>query len=258
MSGELALYAYCVVDAAQAVAPCDGVDRRYRTSMLVNEQLAVVTSEVPLSDFSAQALGQRLEDMQFLENTARTHDEVAFSAHTTDAACPLPLCTIFSGPESARDMLAREGERLRCALDRIRGHDEWSVKVLAERTRTDAQFSQPPVKSISPGHAFFERKRAQRERERELGDDLMHTARELHHALELNASESRLLKAQHRAISGHRGEMALNASYLVDRRCSERFASLVEEFAASQRDRGQRVTLSGPFAPYSFVSPPAP
>jgi Gas vesicle synthesis protein GvpL/GvpF len=52
--------------------------------------------------------------------------------------------------------------------------------------------------------------------------------------------------------------MALNASYLVHRSGSQRFAALVEAFAAGRRDRGLRVALSGPFAPYSLVGSPAP
>jgi Gas vesicle synthesis protein GvpL/GvpF len=258
MNGDLGLYAYCVIDARQAPPPSEGVDARYRTSVLVAGQLGVVASEVPRSEFSAPTLNERLEDMKFLERIARTHDEIAFGAHATGVACPLPLCTIFSGPESAREMLTREGERLRGVLARIRGRDEWSVKVLAERSARATGRSQALVTNSSPGHAFFERRRAERDRDRELDDDLTRTVGELHHALEQNASESRFLKAQHRAVSGHQGEMVLNTSYLVGRSGSQRFAALVKELAAGRRHRGLTVALSGPFAPYTFVSPQMP
>jgi hypothetical protein len=253
MNPELGLYAYCVIDGGHAPEPRVGVDPRYRTRVLRHGALGAVISEVTLREFSEDALKERLEDIAFLESTARAHDEVTFGAHAADASCPLPLCTIFAGPDSVREMLAREHKRLRSALDRIRGHDEWSVKLLAERP---ARTSQPaaPDTSSSPGHAFFERKRAQRQRERSAGDALARTASRLHRDLTMHAAESRLLRPQNRAISAHRGEMALNAAYLVERQRSQEFAALLEEFAADgHRDDGLTVALSGPFAPYSFV-----
>jgi len=272
MSDELGLYTYCVIDGAQVPASRAGVDEQHCTSVLRDGELAAVVSEVPLSEFSEQALKERLEDLTFLEHTARAHDEVAFDAHAIDAACPLPMCTIFAGPDSVRDMLARDRERLRSALERIRGHDEWSVKLLADRrniaagsqqsavgSQRSAVGSQPSAaKSSSPGHAFFERKRAQRAHERSVGAALIDTASELHRTLATHAAESRRLKPQNRAISGHQGEMTLNATYLVARERWESFAGCVESFAASHAERALNVALSGPFAPYNFVgsSPP--
>jgi hypothetical protein len=257
-SAERGLYAYCVIDGEQAPASRAGVDERYCTSVLRDEELGAVVSEVALSEFSEEALKERLEDMTFLEHTARAHDEVAFDAHAIDAACPLPMCTIFSGPDSVRDMLARDRERLRSALERIRGHDEWSVKLLGDRRMLAAGSERSAVRSSSPGHAFFERKRAQQARERSVADALGDTASELHRSLAAQAADSRLLKPQNRAISGHTGEMALNATYLVARESSERFAACAQSFAASKGDGALKVVLSGPFAPYSFVGSPAP
>ena len=55
--------------------------------------------------------------------------------------------------------------------------------------------------------------------------------------------------AQDRRLSGHQGEMVLNASYLVADADVPAFHSLVAELAASY---GVPLELTGPWPPYHF------
>ena len=61
------------------------------------------------------------------------------------------------------------------------------------------------------------------------------------------------LPPQNRELSGHEGEMLLNAAYLVEAQrvadLRERAAELAERHAAV----GARIELTGPWPPYNFV-----
>jgi hypothetical protein len=48
--------------------------------------------------------------------------------------------------------------------------------------------------------------------------------------------------------------MVLNGAYLVDRAQAPVFAALAEESAERHRDQGLALELSGPWAPYNFVT----
>jgi Gas vesicle synthesis protein GvpL/GvpF len=48
--------------------------------------------------------------------------------------------------------------------------------------------------------------------------------------------------------------MLLNGAYLVERSTAAEFAALAKELDARDREIGLALELSGPFAPYNFVS----
>lgn len=251
---ECGLYAYCVVAAGQPPPRAPGVDSRYPLHVLEHRELATVVSEVELSEFGEEALKERLEDLGFVERIARAHNAVVLAAHAAGGACPLSVCTIFTGPQSVRQMLDREHDSLLASLARVRGREEWSVKVLADpRAVALAEPRLANDRSSSPGRAFFERKRFERERREQATRNITAAASEIHTELARHAGRGLMLKAQNRAISERDGEMALNAAYLVDREQSEQFAARAREVAQRHRRLGLSLVLSGPFAPYSFV-----
>lgn len=110
----------------------------------------------------------------------------------------------------------------------------------------------------SPRRAFFERKRVERERREHISVIVSAAAREIHRGLTARSADSLLLSAQPQAMSDRQGEMTLNGAYLVDRERSEQFPTEARKAAERHRSLGLSVVLSGPFAPYSFVSDRAP
>ena len=259
-TGESAngLYAYCVIDAGRSV-PGDvtGVDGG-ALYIVEFQRLAVVVSEVALAVFGEQPLTEHLEDLRFLRRTAQAHDAVVFAAHAAGGACPLPLCTIFTGAPSVQAMLAREHDVLLSGLERVRGRDEWSVKVLIDPAAVEPTQPNNATGAGSPGRAFFERKRAERTTAERVSTAAGAAANEIHGALATGAAATTTLRTQPRAVSERDGEMALNGAYLIERERSEQFAELARISAERHRALGVHVALSGPFAPYSFVSEPPP
>lgn len=254
-------YVYCVVSAGER-PPLDGVSGvapGATLELVGDEQLAALAQQVPLEEFGDEPLRRNFEDMDWLERTARAHQAVLDGVlDRASAIVPMRLCTIFEDEEHVRRMLARERGVLAGALDRVRDHSEWSVKVLADPGAVDAAArAHGAAEAPQPGgagHAYVARKqreRTLRERSRQIVET---AASDVHARLEQEADGATLLPPQRRELSGRSGEMVFNGAYLVHRSRIEAFTAAVDELRAIHGDAGLELELGGPWAPYNFVA----
>ena len=58
---------------------------------------------------------------------------------------------------------------------------------------------------------------------------------------------------QNPELSGHQGQMLLNAAYLVDRDRTEELHQIVSELEQRHLALDARIELTGPWPPYNFV-----
>jgi hypothetical protein len=257
----LAWYVYCIAPAGE-ILPLEGlvgVDTSFTVGCLTEGELSAVVSRVGPDEFSAEALSHNLEDLLWLERTGRAHNAVLARVLTGDAVVPLRLCTIFANDEGVRDTLRRERDPLLAALARVRGHMEWSVKVMADPRTIEAAATgreSVPVGSGTQaiGHAYFARKKLERVAQNHVRARIEEAAEETHTRLQDRAAAATRLPPQDRRVSGRSGEMVLNGAYLVERSRAAEFTALAGELDASHRDIGVALELSGPFAPYNFVA----
>jgi hypothetical protein len=257
----LASYAYCIVRTGErpSLEGLSGVDPDFGLDVVTHAGVDAVVSQVRLEEFGAEALKRNLEDLAWLERTARAHDAVLDRALACDAVVPLRLCTIFNDEAQVRDMLEREQELLLDALERLRGHAEWSVKILADpRTLEAAARARSPALATTeggaPGREFFARKKQDRVLRDEARATVEAAAEETHARLQHEAAASTLLPPQHPDLSRRAGEMVLNGAYLVDRSRAAAFEAVAKELGERHRGIGLELELSGPWAPYNFVT----
>src|SRR5215471_8162495 len=114
------IWVYAITDSIDLtpLAQIRGVGgRRVRTVTAAG--LTAVAEDVSLAEFGEEALRRNLEDLNWLETTARAHHELIAA------------------------MLTERGADFRSALRRISGHMEWGVKAYADR--------QPEAGNDSPG-----------------------------------------------------------------------------------------------------------
>jgi hypothetical protein len=259
----LGCYVYCVVRQGEqpSLTGLSGVDPDFDVEVLTHGGLSALVSRVRLDQFGAEALRRNLEDLAWVEGTARAHDAVIGRALEADALVPLRLCTIFNDEMHVREMLQRENAVLLEALDRLRGHAEWSVKVLVDsgklkeavRERTRATASTSGGETESPGRAYFASKRAEKSLRDEADAIAGAATEEAHSRLRQAAAAATLLRPQNPKLSGRSGQMLLNGAYLVERSRAEDFAALVDELRDRHREIGLEFDLTGPWAPYNFV-----
>ena len=251
-----ALWAYCVArDDAELKAGGAGVHPTGAPEWLRGDGLAVLCSRVPLAEFGEEALRRNLNELPWLERTARAHEAAIGAAFARADVVPLRLCTIFADEAGARRMLAERRDVLAGALDALAGREEWSVKLLLDREALAAGLRPPAEDPAEPGSgaAYLLLRREERRLREAVDDRAAQLAEDVHARLQERAVDARVRPAQNRGLAGYEGEMVLNGAYLVERDHGDGLRALVAELEERHRDLGARIELGGPFPPYSFV-----
>jgi hypothetical protein len=256
---ELAYYVYGVASAGERVLPDDleGVAAEHRPFTIEHAGLSAIASLVPLSDFDEEQLHENLNDVDWLERTARAHESVLDAALASTTVVPLRLCTIYRNEDQVREMIDRERAVFQDALRRLEGKTEWGVKLIAERgalERAASPGDSPEAKAdVSPGMQYM-RERGRAAQARENADRIAEEwADRVHRRVASRAAEALLNPLQNPEVSGHTGEMLLNGVYLVDEEVDEAFRAEVAALADEFRELGASVELTGPWPPYNFV-----
>jgi hypothetical protein len=258
---ELGYYVYGVAarDGFELPEDLAGVDPERPVSTLEQGDLIAVASRVSLAEFGEEALHENLNDVEWLEEKARSHEGVLDQILARAPVVPMRLCTIYRGEAHVREMLEREHDVFVDALERLEGKTEWGVKLIAEpgalqrAADETAEAEADSQDELSAGAAYMrEKSRAARRRER-IDHIAEAWAEDVHDRIAGRAVEALLNPLQNPEVSGHSGDMLLNGVYLVEDRASEAFHGVVDALATEYLGRGAHVELTGPWPPYNFV-----
>ncbi|MET9829228.1 GvpL/GvpF family gas vesicle protein [Streptomyces sp. NPDC006385] len=261
-------YAYAVVRASgtaarsaqAALADVRGVAGAPVT-LVRSGPVAAAVSAVPGEEFSEPALKTRLEDLAWLESTARAHHHVIETLAARTTVLPLRLATVYLDESRVERMLGERQEVFSALLDRFDDHVEWGVKVYAELPSASAPAPMPSpaghgASGTEPdaGRAYLRRRR----QHHQAREDTRRAAAEAVRRTEERARGLAVERARHRPQQGTLarvpGENLANDAYLVPRRLSEEFRDRM--LHAADDLPGVRVEVTGPWAPYSFTAPP--
>ena len=240
------VYVYAVGEAGIALPPLVGVEGSPVQTLQEGDLVAVVSPVDPVR-FGEEALRHSLEDLQWLEATARAHYGVVEAVGAENLVAPLRMATIYLDESGVRSLLRERADEFTAALDRIRGRTEWGVKAFAV---AGAPAESVPAPTDRPGTAYLMRRRAARDAATTGRRRAVDAAEELHRELAGRSAASRRYPPQDPRLTGRRDEMVLNASYLVEREEAERFRALVEGWTSD----AVRLELTGPWTPYSFAT----
>jgi hypothetical protein len=217
--------------------------------------LTAVAEDVGLAEFGAEALRRNLEDLDWLETTARAHHRVIDAIAQQGPLVPMRLATVYSSDAHIAAMLEERGADFRSALRRISGRVEWGVKAYTDRRPTasdeSAASSAPSGPGTGAGAAYLRRRRDQLAAQKDARRETLASAEEVHAELSRYAAESRLHPPQAPQLTGSKAPMVLNAAYLLDSARHEDFAAAVA--ALADQHPGLRLELTGPWPPYSFA-----
>ncbi|MDQ0840610.1 GvpL/GvpF family gas vesicle protein [Streptomyces sp. V1I6] len=254
------LYVYAVARPLEAGVPAAATGVGGLPARPVeHDGLVAVVSDVKAEDFEEAPLRERLENLEWLAETARAHESVVRAVSAVTGVVPLRLATVCRGESGVRRLLDEGRHRFTTNLDRLEGRVEWGVKLYAEPEPEPAatpeaapgQQTQGGDGAASPGRDYLRRRlrsRQSREKSWAHADAL---ARRLHTELSRCADGQRLHKPQSGQLARASGVNLLNAAFLVRREESDAFVGQVERL--TPQDAGVRVELTGPWAPYSFA-----
>jgi hypothetical protein len=258
----LGWYVYCIVGPESLELDDLGVaiDGSHALTVIGGEQIGAVASAVSLEEFGEVPLRERLDDLGWLEQAARAHEQVLDRVREQATVVPMRLCTVYRSEESVREMLVREAPVLEATLARLAGKTEWGVKIFvhpgelaAELEAQDAAEPEDPLHEARPGEAYLLNRRRETLRKESIGRELEERCAKVHEELAAAASEAALNRLQPAELTGHPGEMALNGVYLVEDAAVQDFAEIVEDLQ-ERHAPGLDIELTGPWPPYNFVN----
>jgi hypothetical protein len=221
--------------------------------------VAAVISDVPARDFDAGEIERRIEDIDWVGQHGLGHERVVSWFVDHGDIVPVPLFTLYSGPEALLRDLAERHETVRVHLERLAGKREWDCKLacdLAQLTEKIGDVSDrvraldAEIAAARPGRRFLlERKRQ-----------------------ELARAEAKQLAAEHgdalcRSLAAVADDhvrlpiartreslpVVLHAALLVHREREQKLASVLADAMRELEPIGFAASLTGPWAPYRFV-----
>jgi Gas vesicle synthesis protein GvpL/GvpF len=245
---DSARYAYAVTRGLDPAALAGDQGLRGAPLEVVSAAgLDAVVGDVPLEEFSEDALKRNLESLSWLEEVARAHDEVVRRVTDLGPSAPLRLATIFHDDDAVRRRLGEWHDAIVDVLDRVDGRAEWSVKVIAPPAEAAPEDAAEPA----TGAEFLRRRKARSDEREQWTTQVAQVADQVHASLSGVSVATRVLPAQDPQLTGLTGTMALNGAYLVDHGRREQF----EREVAAVRARFPDLTVEtgGPWPPYSFA-----
>ncbi len=228
--------------------------------ILTGDGFGAVIGRVPGESYGEAALEARARDMEWVAEQGLRHEQVV--AWFVDHAVILPsrLLTLFSSDGSLERRMAKDGPRIRAALDRFSGLREWNLKVGYEASRLADHLGEVSeeiarldreIEGATPGRRYLlEKKRHDlaRDQTRAVARDL---AGDLLAAIEEHARDSaRVAPAEDGA------PIVLNAALLLHREQEPNALRHLEREQARLARLGVTVEFTGPWAPYRFMDEP--
>jgi hypothetical protein len=206
-------------------------------------------SRVGVDEFGAKALHGNLNDLDWLERTARSHDAVVARLSASTLTVPVRLATVFRDLAQFHDMLELEQDKIHTLFDHLRGHHEWGVKGFVQPVTNSDEVADETTQN-RPGTAYLQRRSAAMSAQQATVTSAREQAERVHAALADIAAASRLRPAHDRRLARRSERMILNASYLVSDERSTSFTDTVHALSNQVLD----LELTGPWAPYSFTT----
>jgi hypothetical protein len=225
---------------------------------LAQAGLRAYVSTVPLDEFGEESLRRNLEDLPWLEATARAHHGVVDAVARTTPTAPVRLVTVYRNDEHVRHMLEERAEEFETVLARVHGRSEWGVKVYVTPERP-AQQAPPGDRNDkdekgrareNPGTAYLKRRQSSLRSRENLQRRVLARAEHIDRTLTALAVASRRHVPQDPQLSGRKEWMVLNNAYLIDEDRADEFTAAAE----SLRDSDLDLQVTGPWAPYSFAT----
>ena len=236
-----ALYVYGISQGAQMPQrETLGVDRKAAVEQLRCGDLTCWISRVSKSDF-ADNLSRNMEDLDWLAETTPRHQEVLAAIAEVNDVLPARFGTVFLNESSLQADVARRKPVLLSDLQRIKGNEEWGVKVFAVRP----ELAELP--EVESGRSYLQAKSAllRARKPAENDGEIARFAKEL--------QKLSVATAEGGKISGGRRDLRYQVSLLMKRSNRKKFDSILRRFESEWKNQ-RHIECSGPWPPYSFVT----
>jgi len=265
------LYLYCIRDKTEGATAIStrGIDGKGEVFTIVYREVEAVVSNISLEEFASEEIQKKAqEDLNWIKEKAVTHERVIEEAMRENdkilSLIPMRFGTILKEKARLEETLNKDYSRIKEVLDRIRGNQEWSVKVylkdrkifeqaIKEKNETIKE-KEKEIASLPEGMAFFMEEELKEVISREVDNELNNIVEVLFESLEKQAEASIKSKILGKELTGRREPMVLNSAYLIPEEKIENFKKKAEGLNQEIQAKGFYLEYSGPWPPFNFTS----
>jgi len=260
-SSQVAYYLYCLTPCECDVkTSAAGVDGKHTVFGSAQEGLDAVLSTVELGEFCDDTAEARLQDLAWLAPRVCRHEAVIEEVMRQAPVLPARFETLFSSMESLKQSIHQHREAIAGFFAELADQEEWAVKGLLDRPaalRSSVSSFQPtaegPAPGASPGARYFQEKRIKAQWERDFNHRLREFCQQAVAALAACATGFRERSLLAPGAAETEAEVVLNWAFLISPAALDDFRARLERLNGGEAFPGLKLTLTGPWPPYSFV-----
>jgi hypothetical protein len=264
---DLVFYVYCVAErSAAAQLPPESlpaaIEEESKLEWIAANDLAALSSAVPLASYSEEALAEHLADASWTAVRAMRHETVMEYVARRVSVVPLRFGTIYLERAGVERMLEEKRRELTQIIERLRGREEWGVNVYCDQaTLTSVITSVSPVlrdlaeraAQASPGQSYLMQKKIDTLRVDEARAALTRIVDEIEQSLTKQSEDAKRLRVL-KVEATEYGELKAKFAFLIKRSDFEGFRDAAERLAQEHQSAGVRLELTGPWPAYNFTS----
>ena len=243
------------------------IDEKEEVFVIPFRELEAVVSKVSFEEFASEEIQKKArEDLNWIKEKAIAHEKVIEEAMRKDdkvlSLIPMRFGTIFKERAGLEETLNKDYLKIREVLDRIRGKQEWSVKVyLKEREKFEQVIKdknetikekEKEIASLPEGLAFFMEEELKEIIAKEINKELNNFAEDIFERLKDFSFDLVKGKLLEKELTGKEKPMVLNVSCLILEDRIEDFKKGVEALDQGINTKGFYLEHSGPWPVYNF------
>ncbi len=264
---ELAFYVYCIAESAAAsqLPPASlpaAIEEESKLEWIVSNDLAALSSAVPLASYSEESLAEHLSDASWTAVRAMRHETVMEYVARRASVVPLRFGTIYLERAGVERMLEEKRRELAQIIERLRGREEWGVNVYCDQSILMSSITSvsPLLRDLteraaqaSPGQSYLMQKKIDTLRVDEARSALTRIIENVEQALSGESEDAKRLRVL-KVEATEYGELKAKFAFLIKRSDFETFRDAAERLAQEHQPAGVRLELTGPWPAYNFTA----
>jgi len=265
------LYLYCIrekIKGAPAISS-RGIDGKGEVFALVYREIEAIVSKVFLEEFDSGEVQKRAqEDLKWIKEKSVAHERIIEEAMRKNdkilSLIPMRFGTIFKEESRLKETLSKDYSKIKEVLERIRGKQEWSVKVyLKDREKFEQVIKEKneaikekekEIAASDEGTAFFMGEELKEVISKEVNKELNNIVEVLFKSLGKQAVGSTKSRIFEKELTGRLEPMVLNAAYLIPEEKIEDFKKEIEDLNQEMQAKGLYLEYGGPWPAFNFTS----
>lgn len=239
------LYLYGISEGEpSAVEKLSGVDGRSAVEPLPSSGMVCWVSRVSATEF-ADNLASNMENLDWLADASVNHQRVVAALAQASEILPARFGTVFRSESSLEADVRSRKRVLQADFAKVRGSDEWGVKVFGVAPKLELPKSESP----RTGKDYLKAKAALLSKRPEKGKVSPAEFSALSQELQKLAVET----AEVGKVSGGQRGLQWQTALLLKRGDQKKFGAVLRKFSKLWAGTRQ-IECTGPWPPYSFVS----